>query len=375
MLSYWEKKHFVDHDLIVIGGGIVGLSTSIQYKIRFPHAKVLILERGIFPSGASSKNAGFACFGSLTEILDDLNHMSEPEVLQLVSKRYRGLLSIREFFGDENLGYLPSCGLELLTDKEIDALESLDTINQLLAPIFHESVFEQIEDVKPFGFSAKVKAVIKNKFEGELDSGKFLNSLWKKCLEVDIKILTGSKVSRIDLDGKMVFVQNPTDKEDICFHAAKIAVCTNAFTNLLLPGLDIQPGRGLVMVTKPISKPIPLSGTFHYDKGYVYFRKVEDRILLGGGRNIDFEGERTVLMESNPKIREYLIHILNNIILPENDTEIDFEWTGIMAFGKNKKPIVEIVRPNVGIAVRLGGMGVAIGWQAAEELVNLLAEV
>ena len=129
------------------------------------------------------------------------------------------------------------------------------------------------------------------------------------------------------------------------------------------------------MVTKPISKPIPFSGTFHYDKGYVYFRKVEDRILLGGGRNIDFEGERTVLMESNPKIREYLIHILNDIILPENDTEIDFEWTGIMAFGKNKKPIVEMVRSNVGIAVRLGGMGVAIGWQTAEELVNLLAEV
>lgn len=375
MLSYWEKKHFVDHDLIVIGGGIVGLSTSIQYKIRFPHAKVLILERGIFPSGASSKNAGFACFGSLTEILDDLTHMSEPEVLQLVSKRYRGLLSIRDFFGDENLGYLSSFGLELLTENEIKALESLDTINQLLVTIFHESVFEQIEDVKPFGFSAKVKAVIKNKFEGELDSGKFLNSLWKKCLELDIKILTGSKVSKIDLEGKMVFVQNPTDKEDICFQAEKIAVCTNAFTNLLLPGLDIQPGRGLVMVTKPISKPIPFSGTFHYDKGYVYFRKVEDRILLGGGRNIDFEGERTVLMESNPKIREYLIHILNDIILPENDTEIDFEWTGIMAFGKNKKPIVEMVRSNVGIAVRLGGMGVAIGWQTAEELVNLLAEV
>jgi glycine/D-amino acid oxidase-like deaminating enzyme len=375
MLSYWEKKHFVNHDLIVIGGGIVGLSTSIQYKIRFPHAKVLILERGIFPSGASSKNAGFACFGSLTEILDDLNHMSEPEVLQLVTKRYRGLLSIRDFFGDENLGYLPSCGLELLTDKEIDALESLDTINQLLAPIFHESVFEQVKDITQFGFSAKVKAVIKNKFEGELDSGKFLNSLWKKCLALDIKILTGSKVSRIDLEGKKIFVQNPTDNEDIGFQAEKIAVCTNAFTNFLVPGLDIQPGRGLVMVTKPISKPIPLSGTFHYDKGYVYFRKVEDRILLGGGRNIDFEGERTVLMEANPKIREYLIQILNDIILPENDTEIDFEWTGIMAFGKNKKPIIEMVRPNVGLAVRLGGMGVAIGWQAAEELVNLLAEV
>ena len=139
--------------------------------------------------------------------------------------------------------------------------------------------------------------------------------------------------------------------------------------------MDIQPGRGLVMVTKPISKEIPFSGTFHYDKGYVYFRKVEDRILLGGGRNMDFEGEKTLSMEVNPKNREYLLHILNNIILPDCDIEIDLEWTGIMAFGKNKKPIVEMVENNIGLAVRLGGMGVAIGWQTAEELVNMLSEV
>ena len=177
MLSYWEKKHFVDYDLIVIGGGIVGLSTSIQYKTKFPLSKVLVLERGIFPSGASSRNAGFACFGSLTEILDDLNTLSESEVLQLVEKRYRGLLAIREFFGDDRLGYLPTCGLELLTENEIGALKSLDKINHLLAPVFPEGVFEQIEDISAFGFSDKVKAVIKNKFEGELDSGKFLMSL------------------------------------------------------------------------------------------------------------------------------------------------------------------------------------------------------
>lgn len=375
MLSYWEKKHFVNYDLVVIGGGIVGLSTSIQYKIKFPDAKILVLERGIFPSGASTRNAGFACFGSLTEILDDLNYMSESEVLQLVEKRYRGLLSIREFFGDERLGYLPTGGLELLTEKELYALHFLDKINELLYPIFKESVFELVKDIKPFGFSEKVKAIIKNKFEGELDSGKFLLSLWEKCQDLNIKILTGSKVSRIEVEKKLVFVQNPTEQEDIDFHADKIALCTNAFTNLLFPGLDIQPGRGLVMVTKPISKPIPLSGTFHFDKGYVYFRKVEDRILLGGGRNIDFEGENTLSMEVNPKIKEYLLDILQGIILPDTEIEIDLWWTGIMAFGKNKKPIVEMVGKDVGVAVRLGGMGVAIGWQTAEELVNILSEV
>jgi glycine/D-amino acid oxidase-like deaminating enzyme len=59
--SYWEKKHlFFDYDLIVIGSGIVGLSTAISFKEKNKKAKILILEKGILPNGASLKNAGFA---------------------------------------------------------------------------------------------------------------------------------------------------------------------------------------------------------------------------------------------------------------------------------------------------------------------------
>ena len=42
-------------------------------KQRFPKKNIIILEKGIFPQGASTKNAGFACFGSISEILNDLD--------------------------------------------------------------------------------------------------------------------------------------------------------------------------------------------------------------------------------------------------------------------------------------------------------------
>jgi len=38
----------------------------------------------MLPQGASTKNAGFACFGSLSEIIDDLKSHSEEEVIELV---------------------------------------------------------------------------------------------------------------------------------------------------------------------------------------------------------------------------------------------------------------------------------------------------
>ncbi len=373
MLSFWEKKHFLNFDLIVIGGGIVGLSTAIQYKKQFPGKKILVLERGLFPSGASTKNAGFACFGSLTEILDDLNYHSEQEVLNLVEKRYSGLCAIREEFGDEALGYQATGGFELITENEIADLNQLDNINNLLHAVFANPVFEEVKDISRFGFSKKVLKVIQNKYEGELDTGKFVQSLWDRCQQLNIKILTGAEVKHLDLEKSEVIVGE--SERSITFKSEKIAVCTNAFTKSLIPELDIVPGRGLVMVTKKLSGTIPWIGSFHYDKGFVYFRNIENRILLGGGRNMDFIGEKSTDLGINYKVRDYLKEIYSEIIMPGNTPEFEMEWAGIMAFGDSKTPIVKMVNNRVGMAVRLGGMGVAIGWQTAGDLVELLSKV
>jgi L-2-hydroxyglutarate oxidase LhgO len=72
-LSYWEIKNwFSNVDFTIVGSGIVGLHTAIRLRERFPKAKIILLEKGALPQGASTKNAGFACFGSVSEIIDDL---------------------------------------------------------------------------------------------------------------------------------------------------------------------------------------------------------------------------------------------------------------------------------------------------------------
>jgi len=86
--SYWEIKTWLSNiDFTIVGSGIVGLNCALHLKNKYPKAKILILEKGILPQGASTKNAGFACFGSLSEILDDLNTHTEEEVVRLVKKR------------------------------------------------------------------------------------------------------------------------------------------------------------------------------------------------------------------------------------------------------------------------------------------------
>ena len=100
-LSYWEyKSWFSNVDFTVIGSGIVGINCAIRLKQKYPKSNILILEKGSLPQGASTKNAGFACFGSASEILSDLKHHSLEEVVTLVDKRWHGIQRLRGLLGD-----------------------------------------------------------------------------------------------------------------------------------------------------------------------------------------------------------------------------------------------------------------------------------
>ena len=107
-VSYWELKNwFSNVDYTVVGSGIVGLHTALRLRERFPERKILVLEKGALPEGASTKNAGFACFGSLSEILEDLKNYSEEEVIQLIDKRWRGLQLLRKRLGAAPIEFKP----------------------------------------------------------------------------------------------------------------------------------------------------------------------------------------------------------------------------------------------------------------------------
>ena len=375
MFSYWENKHFFKYDLIVIGSGFVGLSTAIHFKKKHPKANVLVMERGVFPTGASTKNAGFACFGSLTEILDDFWSMSQDEVLALVERRYKGLNSIRKQFGDKNLGYSHVNGYELLDESQLKVIEQMAGVNKLLKPIFKEDVFSLVKNPGKMGFSGQIKAIVKNKFEGELDPGKYMSSLWNLAQREGIRILTGISVYEINKDEGIVLGEDGSGKTNLEFKGSKIAICTNAFTKKLWPDSDINPGRGLILLSEPLDFKLPWKGTFHMDKGYVYFRQIDGRLLLGGARNKDFEGENSTDFTVNPKIKSHLVKLATEVIFPAKNIQWDTEWTGIMAFGKIKSPIIQQVGLKTAAAVRLGGMGVAIGWQAGKELSVLISKM
>jgi glycine/D-amino acid oxidase-like deaminating enzyme len=148
---------------------------------------------------------------------------------------------------------------------------------------------------------------------------------------------------------------------------------TNGFASQLLPDLDVAPARAQVLITSPISD-LKVRGTFHIDEGFFYFRNVGNRLLLGGGRNLDIEGETTSEMQISRLIQGKLDELLSQTILPDSDYTIEHRWAGIMGVGQQKRTIIKRLSDNVSCSVRLGGMGVAIGTSIGKESAELIAQ-
>ncbi|MFT6845170.1 MAG: gamma-glutamylputrescine oxidase, partial [Flavobacteriales bacterium] len=71
-------------------------------------------------------------------------------------------------------------------------------------------------------------------------------------------------------------------------------------------------------------------------------------------------------------IQQSIEQLLSEVILPNNSYEIDMRWSGIMGLGNSKKVIIERTSPHISTGIRLGGMGVAIGFEVGNSLSDII---
>lgn len=375
MLSYWQQSAWFNHtDIAIIGSGIVGLNAAIHLKRLKPALRVSLFEKGPIPAGASSRNAGFATFGSVSELLDDISKQPSQQVWELAKKRFSGLQLLRKNLGDEAIRYEALGGYEAFNSA--DEFEQYGKHVAEMNEALHAfaglrntfSISEKTNE--SFGFKG-FSGFLFNRHEGLIHSGMMHKALIQKAREMGVELFYGFHLNNIEQENQEALLQfqNPS----LNLKCKAVLVCTNGFAGELFTNLDLKPARGLVLVTEPIPD-LKMRGAFHHNKGYDYFRHIEDRVLLGGGRNLDIDGETSTADLVNPTILDYLKTLLYEQIIPGKNVQIEFTWTGTMGVGQSKEPIIKQISESVYCAVRMGGMGVALGSQTGLDAAELVLD-
>jgi glycine/D-amino acid oxidase-like deaminating enzyme len=375
MMSIWEKETFyASQDVIIVGSGFVGLWSAFYLKKKNPKLKITIVDSGFIPTGASTRNAGFACFGSLSEVVHDAQIMGTDKMLELVEMRYKGLEKIKKYFKKE-IDFDLCGGYELYDNGDKvsseQLVENIEYINSLFKSITDTKKTYKLADerIKDFGFG-NTKHLVKNNLEGYLHSGKLVQSLLQKVQGMGVQVFNQMEIKSFEKTGEMIELQT---NQPINSSTNQLLICTNAFTKNLLPEADIIPARGQVLLTSPIEN-LPWKGTFHSDEGFYYFRNLGNKVLLGGARNKALDDEQTTDMNTSDLIQNELEKYLDQVVLPNYKGQYNIEnrWAGIMAMGTEKMPIVKEVEPNIFCAVRMSGMGVALAPDVAQQVADLM---
>jgi len=358
-------------DLLIVGAGFTGLRCAIEVKSKRPNWHVVIIEQLKEGSAASTRNAGFACFGSPTEILDDLEFNSRETVCRLIKDRYDGINYLRRELNDFNLPIYENGGWELF--EKLDHYASAKQLTSLaeranaicLEAGLPGEVFNTTRYLgKTRGF---FEQCIFNSIEFNFEPSFLAQALEQKATEMGVLIKRGQRVERIEKEENYEAVTSTGN-----YQTRRVALCNNGSLNQL-SNFEIKPARAQVLLTSPIEN-LQLKGNFHASKGYFYFRNKGNRILFGGGRHLFKEEEFTDSISPTNKLQEKLESILRSQILPNEDFTIEKCWAGTMGFRAdgNKEPLIGQTREGLFHCAGFGGMGVALSSIYSERLSRLI---
>ncbi|HAB90571.1 MAG TPA: hypothetical protein DCF84_08545 [Bacteroidetes bacterium] len=370
--SYWETNRVLSTaDLLIVGGGFTGLSAAHFAYIKNPSFRITVVEKHPYgQSMASTRNAGFACFGSPTEILADIEFEGIEQALARVKIRYEGIQLWLEMFSAKDFDYAPDGGLEVFHSTESSIYEkTLDKLSLLNSELEHHIGCKGVFSPS-YGINDSLCYGIGIAGEAGLHPGKLHSSLLSSLQSKPIAFINGIGIPPLEYWIKKKGVWHiPTASGWII--SEYILLANNAGLSELTK--NTVPGRGQVILTEPFNHGLP-AGTFHAREGYMYFRTLGDRILLGGGRDAFRKQEESMKPIGTKEVKLYLEDYLTTHICPGQQVSIAEHWAGIMAFTNNQQKglLSKYLEDKVLTAGRMGGMGVAIAPRAAQDAVHQL---
>jgi gamma-glutamylputrescine oxidase len=319
-------------DVVVVGGGIVGVATA--YWLAKRGVAVQLLEAAELCFGATGRNIGLFLAG--------LNPIETPEVVETVCAE-EGISAGGKVVGHLALASSPSVWDRIRSEARarggrIEALDRKDCEALVRGPLADEICG---------GRWYRDGRVI--------DPVRLTRGLARAAHRLGARISVRQRVRRIETRAGLHMVC--TGKSRIA--ARHVVVACNAWSSLLIPelGMLIEPRPGQVFATDPVSPALPFG--LALDWGTIYWRQAPNGAILAGGLGqLDRPSDPRRRQRVNHVVQREVARALERIFPGRRLPPVRTRWAGLMDATPDGRPIVDRVPENgVWVAAGLAGHG------------------
>lgn len=311
-------------DVIVIGGGVIGL--SVAYELARGGVAVTVLERGDFGREASWAGAGILPPGSagppgepLTQ-LAGLSHRLWPE----------WTLELQDLTGVDN-GYRRCGGLCFANDaselqSQIAAWHAVDVEANAVRGA-------DLNDIEPLVDAAWHDRVYELPTLAQVRNPRHLKALVAACGHFGVELLSGQAVQAFERSGGAVQrVRTATES----FEAANFVIAGGAWSAALCENagaaVNVEPVRGQIVLLQ--AQPLPFRRVLELGPRYVVPRP-DGRILIGSTE------ERVGFQKANTAAAvESLIAFAERLVPSLAEARFERAWSGLRPQAACGRPIL-----------------------------------
>lgn len=363
-------------EIVIVGGGLTGLSAAYHLKKRFPGKRIVLLEAARCGYGASGRNGG---------ILQDFDNSLIMDIYQK-----KGRDAARRYFKVDRQG--PMLVRSLIKEHKIDCdLEESGLIELALDPDDMQTLTKYHDNWKSLGIESLIlnreelrHEIISERYCGGLQKercavlnpAKFALGLKSVLETLGVEIFECTKVVSIQ-PGTTIKIE--TEFGNITSDA--IVLATNAYSHTI--GFfknRIFPMATYIMATEPLREEqmsaIGWTGRqtmFDIRREGNYFRLTGDnRIVFGGGLSPYFYNNALSSGNYRPSLERLESDFFN--IWPQlKDVRITHKWGGTLAMTLDFHPTIGVRGANRNIFYGVGYSGHGVSWsQLAGKIISQL---
>lgn len=366
--SHWLRQHTfttpdITTDVVIVGGGYVGLSTAYWLTELRPDLKVTIIDRAICGAGASGRNAGFLTMGSAS--------FYKSLTLEWGKEKAQSIFT----FAAESLELAHQHILKVSPEIKFERSSSMtlfQTETQLRE--WSDTAFAPEEFNFHWKDTPALPVPLQSKFFGAFEASPEYKVNPIQLLTSLKRMLEARKVQIIESSSAFELTDDGVRTESNTIRSRQVVLAMNAYLGQFHPAFKqaIIPRRAQMLAVE-LEEEFPCPSLYYDPPHRVYWRKTQDKVLIiGGKRLLDEEGETGDFEKLSPVIQTALDGYLKEQLGVKY--KVINRWSGTMGFTEHELPYAGKINAPVETYVIGGfsGHGMGLGFRSGKDMAEVI---